>query len=85
MVEYEIAPFFRDVAGRLAAAHLVIGRAGASTVCEIAVAKPPPSAIRRRRRGGAARCAAQARIALWTTTRARTLNPRLSWPMTAGA
>ncbi len=37
----ELAPFFRDMAGRLAAAHLVIGRAGASTVCELAVAGRP--------------------------------------------
>ena len=37
----EIAPFFRDMAGRLASAHLVIGRAGASTVCEMAVAGRP--------------------------------------------
>jgi UDP-N-acetylglucosamine--N-acetylmuramyl-(pentapeptide) pyrophosphoryl-undecaprenol N-acetylglucosamine transferase len=37
----ELAPFFRDMAGRLAAAHLVIGRAGASTVCELAVAGKP--------------------------------------------
>ena len=41
LVRAEIAPFFRDMAGRLAAAHLVIGRAGASTVCEIAVAGRP--------------------------------------------
>ena len=41
MVRAEIAPFFRDMAGRLAAAHLVIGRAGASTVCELAVAGKP--------------------------------------------
>ena len=41
MVKAEIAPFFRDMAGRLAAAHLVIGRAGASTVCELAVAGRP--------------------------------------------
>jgi UDP-N-acetylglucosamine--N-acetylmuramyl-(pentapeptide) pyrophosphoryl-undecaprenol N-acetylglucosamine transferase len=41
MVPAEVAPFFRDMAGRLAAAHLVIGRAGASTVSEIAVAGRP--------------------------------------------
>ena len=41
MVSAEVAPFFRDMAGRLAAAHLVIGRAGASTVTEIAVAGRP--------------------------------------------
>jgi len=41
LVRAEIAPFFRDMAGRLATAHLVIGRAGASTVSEIAVAGRP--------------------------------------------
>jgi len=40
-VEAEIAPFFADMATRLASAHLMIGRAGASTVCEIAVAGRP--------------------------------------------
>ena len=37
----EVAPFFRDMAGRLGQAHLVIGRAGASTVTELAVAGRP--------------------------------------------
>jgi UDP-N-acetylglucosamine--N-acetylmuramyl-(pentapeptide) pyrophosphoryl-undecaprenol N-acetylglucosamine transferase len=41
LVEAEVAPFFRDMAGRLGAADLVIGRAGASTVSEIAVAGKP--------------------------------------------
>jgi UDP-N-acetylglucosamine--N-acetylmuramyl-(pentapeptide) pyrophosphoryl-undecaprenol N-acetylglucosamine transferase len=41
LVEAEIAPFFRDMANRLGAAHLVIGRAGASTCCELAVAGKP--------------------------------------------
>lgn len=41
LVEAEIAPFFRDMASRLRDAHLVIGRAGASTVCELAVAGRP--------------------------------------------
>ena len=41
MVEAEIAPFFRDMATRLGQAHLVIGRAGASTCCELAVAGRP--------------------------------------------
>jgi UDP-N-acetylglucosamine--N-acetylmuramyl-(pentapeptide) pyrophosphoryl-undecaprenol N-acetylglucosamine transferase len=41
LVEAEIAPFFRDMAGRLSAAHLVIGRAGAGSVCEFAVAGKP--------------------------------------------
>jgi UDP-N-acetylglucosamine--N-acetylmuramyl-(pentapeptide) pyrophosphoryl-undecaprenol N-acetylglucosamine transferase len=33
----EIAEFFPDLPARIAAAHLVIGRAGASTVSELAV------------------------------------------------
>ena len=41
MVKAEIAPFFRDMASRLAAAHLVIGRSGAGSVCEFAVAGKP--------------------------------------------
>jgi UDP-N-acetylglucosamine--N-acetylmuramyl-(pentapeptide) pyrophosphoryl-undecaprenol N-acetylglucosamine transferase len=40
-VEAEIAPFFRNIAAKLEVAHLVIGRAGASTVCELAVAGLP--------------------------------------------
>ncbi|MDP2010168.1 MAG: undecaprenyldiphospho-muramoylpentapeptide beta-N-acetylglucosaminyltransferase [Phenylobacterium sp.] len=41
MVDAEIAPFFRDMAGRLKDAHLVVGRAGAGTVCEFAIAGKP--------------------------------------------
>ena len=41
VIDAEIAPFFRDMAGRLAAAHLVIGRSGAGSVCEFAVAGKP--------------------------------------------
>ena len=41
LIQAELAPFFRDMAGRLARAHLVIGRAGASTVSELAVAGRP--------------------------------------------
>jgi UDP-N-acetylglucosamine--N-acetylmuramyl-(pentapeptide) pyrophosphoryl-undecaprenol N-acetylglucosamine transferase len=41
LVKAEVAPFFRDMASRLGAAHLVIGRAGASTVGEIAIAGRP--------------------------------------------
>jgi UDP-N-acetylglucosamine--N-acetylmuramyl-(pentapeptide) pyrophosphoryl-undecaprenol N-acetylglucosamine transferase len=41
MVDAEIAPFFRDMASRLGQAHLVIGRAGSSTCCELAVAGKP--------------------------------------------
>ena len=37
----ELAPFFADVADRLLSAHLVIARAGASTVAELAVAGRP--------------------------------------------
>lgn len=37
----ELASFFADVAARLADAHLVISRAGASTVAELAVAGRP--------------------------------------------
>jgi UDP-N-acetylglucosamine--N-acetylmuramyl-(pentapeptide) pyrophosphoryl-undecaprenol N-acetylglucosamine transferase len=37
----ELSPFFPDVAARLLAAHLVIARAGASTVAELAVAGRP--------------------------------------------
>jgi UDP-N-acetylglucosamine--N-acetylmuramyl-(pentapeptide) pyrophosphoryl-undecaprenol N-acetylglucosamine transferase len=40
-VEAEVAPFFRDMARRLSEAHLVIGRSGAGTVCEFAVAGRP--------------------------------------------
>ncbi|WP_298158349.1 undecaprenyldiphospho-muramoylpentapeptide beta-N-acetylglucosaminyltransferase [Brevundimonas sp.] len=40
-IEAEVAPFFRDMASRLSAAHLVIGRAGASTCAELAVAAMP--------------------------------------------
>jgi UDP-N-acetylglucosamine--N-acetylmuramyl-(pentapeptide) pyrophosphoryl-undecaprenol N-acetylglucosamine transferase len=41
LVEAEIAPFFRDMASRLKSAHLVIGRSGAGSVCEFAVAGKP--------------------------------------------
>ncbi|MBV8457557.1 MAG: undecaprenyldiphospho-muramoylpentapeptide beta-N-acetylglucosaminyltransferase [Acetobacteraceae bacterium] len=37
----DLSPFFADIADRLAAAHLVIARAGASTVAELAVAARP--------------------------------------------
>lgn len=40
-VAANLSPFFTDVAGLLAAAHLVITRAGASTVAELAVAGRP--------------------------------------------
>jgi len=41
LVDVQLSPFFRDMAGRLASSHLVIGRAGASTVCELAVVGLP--------------------------------------------
>lgn len=40
-VRAEVAPFFTDMSDRLARAHLFIGRGGASTVAEIAVAGRP--------------------------------------------
>lgn len=40
-VRAEIRSFFDDIPDRLAAAHLVIARAGASTVCELAVIGRP--------------------------------------------
>lgn len=40
-VEAEVSPFFNDMAERMAAAHLVISRSGASTVSEIAVIGRP--------------------------------------------
>jgi len=40
-IEAEVAPFFDDVGRRLAASHLVIARAGASTVAELACAGRP--------------------------------------------
>lgn len=40
-VRAELAPFFPDVAERLGTAHLVLARAGASTVAELAVAGRP--------------------------------------------
>ena len=40
-VQAEIAPFFRDMATRLRQAHLVVGRSGAGTVCEFAIAGKP--------------------------------------------
>lgn len=40
-IEAEVAPFFRDMAARLGQAHLLIGRAGASTCTELAVAGVP--------------------------------------------
>ena len=41
LIRAELSPFFRDMSGRLSRAHLVIGRAGASTVTELAVAGRP--------------------------------------------
>jgi len=40
-VSAEIAPFFRDLPGRIARSHLVISRSGASTVSELAVIGRP--------------------------------------------
>ena len=51
-INAEVAPFFHDLPARLGRAHLVIARAGASTVSELCVARPAgdPRALRRRRR-----------------------------------
>lgn len=40
-IEADLSPFFSDIAGLLAKAHLVIARAGASSVAEIAVVGRP--------------------------------------------
>ncbi len=40
-VQAEVAPFFADLPARIANAHLVVGRAGASTVSELAVIGRP--------------------------------------------
>lgn len=40
-VESDVAPFFSDLPRRMAAAHLVIGRSGASTVSELAAIGRP--------------------------------------------
>jgi UDP-N-acetylglucosamine--N-acetylmuramyl-(pentapeptide) pyrophosphoryl-undecaprenol N-acetylglucosamine transferase len=40
-IHADLAPFFADVAGMLGRAHLVIARAGASTVAELSVAGRP--------------------------------------------
>jgi len=40
-VRHEVAPFFADLPARIASAHLVMGRAGASTVTEISIIGRP--------------------------------------------
>ncbi len=40
-IDAELAPFFSDLPSRIAAAHLVIGRSGASTVSELAAIGRP--------------------------------------------
>lgn len=40
-MQVDLAPFFADVAARLASAHLVVSRAGASSVAELMVAGKP--------------------------------------------
>jgi UDP-N-acetylglucosamine--N-acetylmuramyl-(pentapeptide) pyrophosphoryl-undecaprenol N-acetylglucosamine transferase len=40
-ISVEVAPFFADLPARMAAAHLIIGRAGASTVAELTVIGRP--------------------------------------------
>ena len=50
----EVAPFFADLPGRIAQAHLVIARSGASTVSELGCDWPPlhPCAVSLRARSG---------------------------------
>ncbi len=40
-INYEISPFFSDISDRLANAHLIISRAGASTIAELVVVNRP--------------------------------------------
>jgi UDP-N-acetylglucosamine--N-acetylmuramyl-(pentapeptide) pyrophosphoryl-undecaprenol N-acetylglucosamine transferase len=40
-IDAEVSPFFTDMAARMAAAHLVMSRSGASTVSEVAVIGRP--------------------------------------------
>ncbi|MET3559814.1 UDP-N-acetylglucosamine--N-acetylmuramyl-(pentapeptide) pyrophosphoryl-undecaprenol N-acetylglucosamine transferase [Bartonella japonica] len=40
-VQAEVAPFFDDIAERMAQSHFILSRAGASSVCEIAVIGRP--------------------------------------------
>jgi UDP-N-acetylglucosamine--N-acetylmuramyl-(pentapeptide) pyrophosphoryl-undecaprenol N-acetylglucosamine transferase len=60
-IQAELAPFFSDIPARLARAHLVIGRSGASTVAELAATGRPaimipyPHAIDNHQRENAAR------------------------------
>ena len=60
-IQAELAPFFNDIPARLARAHLVIGRSGASTVAELAATGRPaimipyPHAIDNHQRENAAR------------------------------
>lgn len=63
-IEADVSPFFTDMAERMAAAHLVISRSGASTVSEIAVIGRPallvpyPHALDHDQAANAARLAA---------------------------
>lgn len=40
-IRFEIAPFFKDLPARMAGAHLVVARSGASTVAELSVIGRP--------------------------------------------
>jgi UDP-N-acetylglucosamine--N-acetylmuramyl-(pentapeptide) pyrophosphoryl-undecaprenol N-acetylglucosamine transferase len=40
-IEHELAPFFTDIPARLAKTHLVIARAGASTIAELTISGRP--------------------------------------------
>src|SRR5262249_30524850 len=80
-IDADLSTFFPDIADRLAAAHLVIARAGASTVAELAIAGRPsilvplPGAIddhqsaNARALVAARRASMHARRALWRDAR----------------
>jgi UDP-N-acetylglucosamine--N-acetylmuramyl-(pentapeptide) pyrophosphoryl-undecaprenol N-acetylglucosamine transferase len=79
-IAYELVPFFTDIPARLAKTHLVIARAGASTIAELTIAGRPslliplPHAIDDHQRANAdalARAGAALRLDQATTTPAR--------------
>ena len=80
-IDAEVAPFFADIAERLGAAHLVIARAGASTVAELACVGRPAILVPYARAVDdhqSANAAALAGIgAAWVITEAELDAPRL--------
>lgn len=86
-VPAELSPFFPDVAGRLSTAHLVVARAGAGTVAELACAGRPsvlvplPHAIDDHQSANARTLAAAG--AAWVTTQAEFTPGRLAERLSA--